>query len=301
MAHEPLLIARPPRQRRRGGRGRAVLASLSQPHGLIVGASGTGKTLTLQRSVERVSRIGVPTLLAVVKGDLWAWRQPARKRRYSASGRTAGLGAGGLCRLSGGVLARARRAKPSAAGHNRPGWGRPCLVRLLNLNDTQAGVFTVAFRVADDQGLLAARSQGSAGTAAPPRRERPHYQTSYASISAASVWPIQRGLQALEQQAADRFFSKRALIVFDRLQSDGAGHDPYREAQDRESAYEWQLQRAAGAASASEASQQQAEAAKQAEALAKQEASERSSDYSGWPARPATCSAPARDGVSPGD
>ena len=89
--------------------------------------------------------------------------------------------------------------------------------------------------------------------------------------------------------------------MLDRLQSDGAGHDPYREAQDRESANEWQLQRAAEAASASEAAQRQAEAAKQAEALAKQEASEKERLLLWWAGEAGNLFGGPRDGASPGD
>jgi DNA helicase HerA-like ATPase len=225
MVPEPLLIARPTPG---AGDGQGVdgllLPALANRHGLIAGATGTGKTVTLQRIVEQFSRIGVPTLLADVKGDL-SGLAAAGQERTVFSQRREQLG------LEPAVFAPCpvefwdgfgEQGHPLRATISE--LGPMLLARLLNLNDTQAGVLTIAFRLADDQGLLLLDLKDLRELLRHLSENARTYQSSYGNISAASVGAIQRGLLALEQQGADRFFGEPSLNVMDLLQTDGTGH-----------------------------------------------------------------------------
>ena len=225
MALEPLLIARPaPGGDAPGAVDVALLPALANRHGLIAGATGTGKTATLQRIVEQVSRIGVPTLLADVKGDL-SGLAAAGQEKAAFSERREQLGlpraAFAPCPVEFwdvlGEQGHPLRATISELG--------PILLaRLLNLNDTQAGVLTIAFRHADDQGLLLLDLKDLQELLRHLSEKARDYQNIYGNISAASVGAIQRALLALEQQSADRFFGEPSLNLMDLLQTDGAGH-----------------------------------------------------------------------------
>ncbi|PPD32382.1 MAG: ATP-binding protein [Methylomonas sp.] len=212
---EPLLIA----QSNAGPC--CILPAMANRHGLIAGATGTGKTITLQTLAESFADIGVPVFMADVKGDL-----------------------SGICQTGGGnskVEARVKelglsdfnyRAVPTlfwdvfgAKGHPLRStiseMGPLLLARLLNLNDTQAGVLTAAFKIADDNGWLLldlkdlrALLQFAADNASELRNE-------YGSISAASVGAIQRGLLQLEHEGAENLFGEPALDFNDLLQTDG--------------------------------------------------------------------------------
>ena len=225
MALEPLLIARPtPGLEPDAGVDGVLLPALANRHGLIAGATGTGKTVTLQRLVEQCSRIGVPTLLADVKGDLSGLAAPGQENPgFSQRREQLGLPSASFapCPVEFwdvlGAQGHPLRATISELG--------PLLLaRLLNLNDTQAGVLTIAFRVADDQGLLLLDLKDLQELLRHLSENARTYQTTYGNISAASVGAIQRGLLALEQQGADRFFGEPSLNVLDLLQTDGAGH-----------------------------------------------------------------------------
>ncbi len=224
MAHEPLLIARPDPGVANPRAVDGVLApALANRHGLIAGATGTGKTVTLQRLVEQFSRIGVPTLLADVKGDL-SGLAAAGQEEAVFSQRREQLG------LEPAVFAPCpvefwdvlgEQGHPLRATISE--LGPILLARLLNLNDTQAGVLTIAFRLADDQGLLLLDLKDLQELLRHLSENAREHKTSYGNISAASVGAIQRGLLALEQQGADRFFGEPSLNVLDLLQTDGAG------------------------------------------------------------------------------
>src|ERR1700760_3961217 len=131
-----------------------LLPALTNRHGLVAGATGTGKTVTLQVIAEALSRIGVPVFAADVKGDLSGISQPGQKRPKPGQlpktmNRAAPALPGGPVTFWGvfGEQGHPVRATVSEMG--------PLLLgRILNLNDTQAGVFTLVFKIADDQGLL---------------------------------------------------------------------------------------------------------------------------------------------------
>ena len=201
-----------------------LLPGMANRHGLITGATGTGKTVTLQVMAEQFSSIGVPVFLADVKGDL------------SGLGRA---GAGSpklderLARL--GLPAPQFRAAPVAfwdvfgeRGHplraTVSDMGPLLLARMLGLNDTQEGVLQMAFKIADDSGLLLLDSKDLRAMLSFVGDNAAQLRSDYGNISPASVGAIQRRLMALEEQGADRFFGEPMLKLEDLMQTDLNGH-----------------------------------------------------------------------------
>jgi DNA double-strand break repair helicase HerA and related ATPase len=195
-----------------------LLPALANRHGLVTGATGTGKTVTLQVIAERMSGIGVPVFMADVKGDLAGMSQAGSLTpKLAARLETIGAKVPAFAAMPVvfwdvfGEQGHPLRATISDLG--------PLLLsRVLELNDTQQGVLTLVFKLADDNGLLLldlkdlrALLQYAADNAA-------SLQTSYGNISAASIGAIQRGLLALEQQGGDRFLGEPMLNVDDLLQ-----------------------------------------------------------------------------------
>lgn len=214
---EPIVIARQAQNEL------ALLPALANRHGLITGATGTGKTITLQVLAEGLSRAGVPVFLADAKGDL------------------SGLGAAGvrndkfdarLARL--GITEWQAEALPvvfwdvfGKSGHpvraTISDMGPLLLGRLLNLNDTQAGVLQIVFRVADDQGLLLLDLKDLRSMVGHVGDHAAELKTQYGNISAASIGAIQRGLLALEEQGSEAFFGEPMLDIADLMQTDSRG------------------------------------------------------------------------------
>src|ERR1700721_377406 len=214
---EPLLIAQtkgPP----------YLLPAMSNRPGLIAGATGTGKTVTLQVMAEAFSRIGVPVFAADVKGDLSGISQPGVDNpkiadRVKKLNLTDFSFAG--CPVTFwdvfGEEGHPVRATVSEMG--------PLLFsRLLNLNDTQAGVLPLAFKIADDNGLLLLDLKDLQAMLQYTADNAKQFQTQYGNISAASGGARQRGLLALQQQGADKFLGEPALNLDDLMQTDAAGH-----------------------------------------------------------------------------
>ncbi len=194
-------------------------------HGLITGATGTGKTVTLQVMAEAFSSIGVPVVLADVKGDLSGLSQ-AGKASAKLSERLKSLGlpepAYAACPVTFwdvfGEKGHPVRATVSEMG--------PLLLgRMLNLNDTQAGVLQLVFRVADDNGLLLLDLKDLRSMLQFAGENAGQFTTDYGNISAASIGAIQRGLPAREEQGGDHFFGEPALNIADLMQTgpDGRG------------------------------------------------------------------------------
>ncbi|THF63072.1 DUF853 family protein [Pseudothauera nasutitermitis] len=202
-----------------------LLPRLANRHGLITGATGTGKTVTLQRLAEQFAAIGVPVFLADVKGDL------------------AGLGAPGVAseRLLQRLAAIGiHEFTPSAnnvvfwdvfgeGGHpvraTVSDMGPLLLARLLNLNDTQSGVLQLVFKVADDNGLLLLDLKDLRAMVQHVGDNAKRFTTEYGNVSAASIGAIQRGLLTLEQEGGERFFGEPMLDLADLMQTgaDGRG------------------------------------------------------------------------------
>jgi len=201
----------------------ALLPALANRHGLITGATGTGKTVTLQSLAEQFSRIGVPVFMADVKGDLAGIGQPGQigdKLRGVLESRGITPPAPAACPVTFwdvfGEKGHPVRATISDLG--------PLLLgRMLDLNDTQAGVLNLVFRIADDQGLLLLDLKDLRAMLQHVGENAADYKTSYGNVSAASVGAIQRGLLQIESQGGDRFFGEPMLNIQDLLQTVG-GH-----------------------------------------------------------------------------
>ena len=200
-----------------------MLSNLVNRHGCITGATGTGKTVTLQAIAQSLSDIGVPVFMADVKGDL-----------------------SGMAKA--GSASEKMKARLEMIGVEEPKWaacpvtfwdvygehGHPVratisdlgpllLARMLNLNDTQEGVLQLVFKIADDNGLLLLDSKDLRSMLQNVGDNAADYRTSYGNISAASIGAIQRGLMAIEEQGGDKFFGEPMLNIDDLLQTDAHG------------------------------------------------------------------------------
>jgi uncharacterized protein len=215
---EPLLIARHDTIEC------TLLPGLANRHGLITGATGTGKTVTLQTIAEKLSAIGVPIFMADVKGDLTGASQPGsigEKMAATLKERGIDLPQPLACPVTlwdvFGEQGHPVRATVSDMG--------PLLLgRMLNLNGTQAGVLNLVFKIADDNGLLLLDLKDLRALLQHVGDNAQQFQTNYGNVSAASIGAIQRGLLTLEQQGAGRFLGEPMLNVDDLLQTvDGKG------------------------------------------------------------------------------
>lgn len=214
---EPILIAK-------GEKEVFLLPKMANRHGLIAGATGTGKTVTLQMMAENFSRIGVPVFMADVKGDLSGISQPGTEKPKVME-RVKQLGLTDF-RFSGcpvtfwdvfGEEGHPVRATVSDMG--------PLLFsRLLNLNDTQSSVLSMVFKIADDNGLLLLDLKDLRSMVQHVGDNAKDFTTQYGRVSTASIGAIQRGLLTLEEQNGDRLFGEPALNLDDLMQSDADGH-----------------------------------------------------------------------------
>lgn len=213
---KPILVAR-------DGKDINLLPKMANRHGLVAGATGTGKTVTLQLMAESFSKIGVPVFMADVKGDLSGICMPgspnpkidARIKQLGLSGHSFS----GCPVTFWDILGEQGHPVRTTISEMGP----LLLSRLLNLNDTQSGVLSLVFKVADDNGLLLldlkdlrAMMQNVADNAMQLRAQ-------YGNVSAASIGAIQRNLLTLEEQGADKFFGEPALNIDDLIQADEKG------------------------------------------------------------------------------
>ena len=201
-----------------------LLPGLANRHGLITGATGTGKTVTLQTLAEQFSNIGVPVFMADVQGDLSGISQKGsfgEKLAKVLQDRGITLPASQACPTTlwdvFGELGHPVRATISDMG--------PLLLaRMLNLNDTQAGVLNLVFKIADDNGLLLLDMKDLRAMLQHIGDNAKQFTTEYGNISAASIGAIQRGLMQVEQQGGDQFFGEPMLDINDFMQTvDGKG------------------------------------------------------------------------------
>jgi DNA helicase HerA-like ATPase len=215
---DPLLVAR------RGDIECHLLPALANRHGLITGATGTGKTISLQTLAENFSRIGVPVFMADVKGDLTGISQK-----------------GSLSPKVAGILKERGLPEPEPLACPTTLWdvfgeqGHPVratvsdmgpllLARMLALNDTQQGVLNLVFKIADDHGLMLLDMKDLRAMLQHVGDNAGAFTTEYGNISAASVGAIQRGLMQIEEQGGDRFFGEPMLDIGDFMQTvDGRG------------------------------------------------------------------------------
>jgi DNA helicase HerA-like ATPase len=201
-----------------------LLPVMSNRHGLVAGATGTGKTVTLQALAEGFSRIGVPVFAADVKGDLAGASQPGGgNTRVDARLGELGLTTGWdttPCPVMlwdvFGVSGQPVRATVSEMG--------PLLLaRMLNLNDVQEGVLNVAFRAADEAGLLLLDLKDLRAVLSYCSEHADELQREYGNVSPASVGTIQRELLTLETQGGDKLFGEPALDLNDLMRTDVSG------------------------------------------------------------------------------
>lgn len=215
-ALDPILIGR-------GKNDCFLLPGMANRHGLIAGATGTGKTVTLQTLAENFSRLGVPVFMADIKGDLTGISQTGGTQPK--------------------ILERVRQLKltdfkPASCpvtlwdvfgeqGHpvraTVSEMGPLLLSRLLQLNDTQEGVLHLVFKIADANGLLLLDLKDLRSMLQYVGENAGEFNTEYGRISAASIGTIQRNLMTLEQQGAEKFFGEPALNLDDLLQTDSEG------------------------------------------------------------------------------
>lgn len=200
------------------------LCKMSNRHGLIAGATGTGKTVTLQILAENFSRLGVPVFTADIKGDL------------------SGLGSAGsphpkiderLLKIP--LKSYQQRPYPVVfwdifGEHGHPirstisEMGPLLLSNLLGLNDTQSGIFYSCFKIADDQGLLLLDLKDLRSMLTWMSNNANELRSEYGNISSSSIGTIQRQLLVLEEQGAEHFFGEPALNLTDLMQIDFSGN-----------------------------------------------------------------------------
>jgi uncharacterized protein len=215
---DPLLIAQ------HGDITCELLPALANRHGLITGATGTGKTITLQTLAENFSRIGVPVFMADVKGDLTGITQ-----------------AGALTPKLSAILKERGLPDPKPAACPATLWdvfgeqGHPVratvsdmgpllLSRMLALNEIQSGVLSLVFKIADDNGLLLLDMKDLRAMLQQVGDNAGQFTTQYGNVSAASIGAIQRGLLQIEEQGGAKFFGEPMLDLSDFMQTvDGQG------------------------------------------------------------------------------
>jgi uncharacterized protein len=214
---EPLLIAQ-------GESPLYLLPQMANRHGLVAGATGTGKTVTLQVMAEAFSRIGVPVFAADVKGDLSGISEAGtdnpkiadRVKKLKMSDFSFAACPATFWDVFG------EQGHPVRATISEMG---PLLIaRLLNLNDTQESVLALVFKIADDNGLLLLDLKDLQAMLQYVGDNAKNFQTQYGNISAASIGSIQRGLVAIQQQGGEKFFGEPALNLDDLIQTDSNGH-----------------------------------------------------------------------------
>ena len=198
-----------------------LLPNLANRHGLITGATGTGKTVTLQALAEQFSNIGVPVFMADVKGDLTGISQPG-----SFGEKIAGI------LKDRGITLPAPQSCPTTLWDVFGEQGHPVratvsdmgpllLSRMLDLNDTQSGVLNLVFKIADDNGLLLLDMKDLRAMLQHIGDNAKQFTTEYGNISSASIGAIQRGLMQIEQQGGDQFFGEPMLNLSDFMQTVG--------------------------------------------------------------------------------
>ena len=201
-----------------------ILPAMANRHGLVAGATGTGKTVTLQGLAESFSRIGVPVFLADVKGDLAGIAQVGGGNKKVAE-RVESLGLEGFeyapCPVTFWDIL-GEQGHPVRATISE--MGPLLLARLLNLNETQEGVLNIAFRLADDNGWLLLDLKDLRAMLAHVGENAGSLTNTYGNVSAASIGAIQRRLLSLEEQGAEHLFGEPALRIADLMQTDEHGH-----------------------------------------------------------------------------
>jgi hypothetical protein len=210
---EPILIAK------HGATECHLLPALANRHGLITGATGTGKTITLQKIAESFSSIGIPVFMADVKGDLTGISQTGSlPDKVAKILKDRGLDAPTPTKCPTAVWdVFGEQGHPVRATISD--MGPLLLARMLDLNETQAGVLNLVFKIADDNGLALLDLKDLRAMLQFCGDNAKQFTTEYGNISAASVGAIQRGLMQIEEQGGDKFFGEPMLDIADLMQT----------------------------------------------------------------------------------
>jgi uncharacterized protein len=195
----------------------ALLPALANRHGLITGATGTGKTVTLQALAHRLSAIGVPVFMADVKGDLTGIAKAGGANPKVAE-RLKSLGVEVAFEACPVVLWDVYGKSGHPVRATVSDMGPLLLGRMLGLNETQEGVLSLVFKIADDDGLLLLDLKDLRAMLQHVGDNAAQYKTAYGNVSTASIGAIQRGLLALENQGAAQFFGEPMLDIADLAQ-----------------------------------------------------------------------------------
>jgi hypothetical protein len=203
----------------------SLLPALANRHGLITGATGTGKTITMQAIAQRLSDIGVPVFMADVKGDFSGIAKPGganpkvveRLKSLKIKAQFAG------CPVEFWDLYGSRGLPVRATVSDM---GPLLLGRMLGLNETQEGVLGLVFKIADDNGLLLLDLKDLRAMLQHVGDNAAQFKTQYGNVTGSSIGAIQRGLLALENQGAGQFFGEPMLEIADLMQVRGAPHNP---------------------------------------------------------------------------
>ena len=200
------------------------LPQMANRHGLIAGATGTGKTITLRVLAENFSAIGVPVFLADVKGDLAGLAKPGAnspKVKERAAQLGLEISPNGFPVVFWDVFGKSGHPVRATISDMGP----LLLARLLGLNETQEGVLNVVFHVADEEGLLLLDMKDLQAMLQHVAQNAAEYTTKFGNVAAATIGTIQRALLTLQQQGGDKFFGEPALNLDDIMQcaEDGRG------------------------------------------------------------------------------
>ena len=200
-----------------------LLPQMANRHGLIAGATGTGKTVSLKVLAEGFSNMGVPVFLADIKGDL-AGMVEVGQHSDSIAKRLVKCGVPSFqyCEFPSVFWdVYGRQGHPVRATVSE--MGPTLLARMLGLNDTQAGVLSILFRIADDEGMLLLDLKDLKAMLAYIGENARDYTLDYGNISTATVGAIQRAVGMLEDEGGDQFFGEPALNIADWMQGSGEG------------------------------------------------------------------------------
>ncbi|MBP5546660.1 MAG: DUF853 family protein, partial [Bacteroidales bacterium] len=199
----------------------SICGRMANRHGLIAGATGTGKTVTLQVMAETFCQAGVPCFMADMKGDLSGISQAGAmssfiEKRKDVFGIPEPQFQGCPVRF---YDVYGEQGHPIRATVSQ--MGPQLLSRLLGLNETQDGVLNITFRIADERGLLLLDMKDLRSMLDYVGKHAKEYSTKYGNISSATIGAIQRALLQLESQGADKFFGEPSFDIFDLLQNEG--------------------------------------------------------------------------------
>jgi DNA helicase HerA-like ATPase len=214
---DPILVAK------NAGTASMLLPELANRHGCITGATGTGKTISLQVLAEAFSRMGTPVFVADVKGDLSGISQPGAGSE-KLKDRLAKLGLpepvwGGCPAVLWDIFGEQGHPVRATVSDMGP----LLLARMLELNDTQEGVLALVFKVADDEGQLLLDLKDLRAMLQNVADRSSELRTQYGNVSSASIGAIQRSLLRLESQGATQFFGEPMLDIFDLIRVDEKG------------------------------------------------------------------------------